>query len=65
MLRSCGDKGREAAGDGPGPEGGPDPPRNIEGTNLRWLFIVDLSPTRCECRSAVTSFHAILFDREF
>ena len=65
MLRSYGDRGREAAGDGPEPEGGRDPPKNLEGTSLRWLSFVDLSPTRCECHSAVTSFHAILFDREF
>ena len=52
MLQSGGDRGREAAGDAPGPEGGRDPPRNLEGTSLRCtlssVFELNLSSLACE-----------------
>ena len=49
MLRSGGDRGREAAGYAPGPEGGRDPPRNLEGTSLRRSLssVFDMNYRRC------------------
>ena len=57
MLLLRGDKGREAAKDSPRPEEVGDPPRNLEGTSLRWSSVVDLSPTRCECLLVVWPLH--------
>ena len=55
MLRSWGDRGREAAGDGPGPEGGRDPPRNLDGTNLRRSLssVAELNLSLLACEFAV------------
>ena len=52
MLRSGGDRGCEAAGYAPGPEGGRDPSTNLEGTSLRHslssVFELNLSSLACE-----------------
>ena len=63
MLRSWGDGRREAAWDGPGPEGGRDPPRNLEGTNLRRSLssVTELNLSSLACEFAVPFFGRITF----